>query len=92
MSREVPFLTLDVATKVSLRRSWCRTSSSATSAPVPSWLDTGIKAHDGGLGVPFDSLLARPHGDPRWMPFLRKIGKTPEQSAVVKFTVTIPAE
>jgi TolB-like protein/Tfp pilus assembly protein PilF len=56
-----------------------------------TWLDTAIEVHDGGLGVvPFDPLVAHLHGDPRWMPFLRKIGKTPEQLAAVKFTFTIP--
>jgi hypothetical protein len=58
-----------------------------------TWLDTAVKTHDGGLGnVSFDPLLARLHGDPRWMPFLKKVGKTPEQLAAVKFTFTIPAE
>jgi len=56
-----------------------------------TWLDTAVKNHDGGLGVvPFDPLLARLHGDPRWMPFLKRIGKTPEQLAAVRFSVTVP--
>ena len=30
-----------------------------------------------------------PH-DPRWLPFLRKIGKAPEQLAKIEFKVTLP--
>ena len=29
--------------------------------------------------------------DPRWLPFLRKIGKAPEQLATIKFDVKVPA-
>ena len=28
--------------------------------------------------------------DPRWLPFLRQIGKAPEQLAAIKFDVTVP--
>ncbi|HXS03428.1 MAG TPA: hypothetical protein VN731_03075, partial [Rhodanobacter sp.] len=28
--------------------------------------------------------------DPRWLPFLRKIGYAPEQLAKIQFTVTLP--
>jgi len=34
----------------------------------------------------FDSL----HDDPRWLPFLRKIGYAPEQIAKVDLKVTLP--
>jgi len=30
------------------------------------------------------------HSDPRWLPFLRKIGKAREQLAQIKFKVTLP--
>ena len=30
------------------------------------------------------------HEDPRWLPFLRKIGKAPEQLAAIKFDVKLP--
>jgi hypothetical protein len=29
--------------------------------------------------------------DPRWLPLLRKLGKTPEQLAKIQFKVTLPA-
>jgi len=30
------------------------------------------------------------HSDPRWLPFLRKIGLSPEQLAAIKFDVKLP--
>ena len=35
----------------------------------------------------FDNI----HSDPRWLPFLRKIGRAPEQLAKIQFKVTLPA-
>jgi hypothetical protein len=37
-----------------------------------------------------DPLFAHLYGDPRWIPFLRKIGKAPEQLAKIPFKVTPP--
>ena len=34
--------------------------------------------------------FANLHDDPRWLPFLRKIGKAPEQLAAIKFDVKVP--
>jgi hypothetical protein len=39
-----------------------------------------------------DNLFAKIHSDPRWLPFLRKIGSAPEQLAKIEFKVTLPAE
>ncbi len=30
------------------------------------------------------------HADPRWLPFLRKIGRSPEQLAKIEFKVSLP--
>lgn len=30
------------------------------------------------------------HEDPRWLPFLRKLGMAPEQLAAIKFDVSVP--
>jgi len=30
------------------------------------------------------------HADPRWQPFLRKVGKAPEQLAKIEFKGTLP--
>jgi Flp pilus assembly protein TadD len=53
-----------------------------------AWLD---KAHDTGLAqIAAESLFANIHGDPRWLPFLRKFGMAPEQLAAIKFDVKLP--
>ena len=55
------------------------------------WLEKAVTAHDTGLAViPIDPQLANVHSDPRWLPFLRKIGKAPEQLAAIKFDVKPP--
>ena len=55
------------------------------------WLDRAAAAHDPNATavlseVMFDSL----HSDPRWLPFLRKIGYAPEQLAKIEFKVMLP--
>ena len=37
-----------------------------------------------------ENLFDKIHADPRWLPFLRKIGKAPEQLAKIEFKVTLP--
>jgi hypothetical protein len=37
-----------------------------------------------------ENLFDKIHADPRWLPFLRKIGKAPEQLAKIDFKVTLP--
>jgi hypothetical protein len=32
------------------------------------------------------------HADPRWLPFLRKIGYAPEQLAKIEFDVMLPED
>jgi TolB-like protein/Tfp pilus assembly protein PilF len=56
-----------------------------------AWLDKAVAANDPAitsvLNEPlFDSL----HSDPRWLPFLRKVGYAPEQLAKIEFKVTLP--
>jgi hypothetical protein len=56
-----------------------------------AWLDKAGEYGDPGLSDIvtenlFDNILA----DPRWLPFLRKIGKAPEQLAAIKFDVKVP--
>jgi len=34
--------------------------------------------------------LANLHGEPRWLPFLESIGKSPAQLAAIPFEVTLP--
>jgi TolB-like protein/Flp pilus assembly protein TadD len=56
-----------------------------------TWLDKAIEYGDTGLGeIVTENLFAKIHADPRWLPFLRKIGKAPEQLAKIEFKVTLP--
>ena len=57
-----------------------------------AWLDKAVEYGDPGLAeiVTDNHLFNKIHGDPRWLPFLRKIGKAPEQLAKIEFKVTLP--
>ena len=55
------------------------------------WLAKAIEYKDPGLTeIPTQLEFANIHDDPRWLPFLESIGKSPEQLAAIEFTVTIP--
>ena len=55
------------------------------------WLDKAVEYGDPGLGeIVTENLFDKIHADPRWLPFLRKIGKAPEQLAKIEFKVTLP--
>ena len=55
------------------------------------WLDKAVAYHDPGLfRIAVEPLFANVHEDPRWLPFLRKIGRAPEQLAAIKFDVKVP--
>ncbi len=57
------------------------------------WLDKALVDKDPGLSeIAAESLFAPIHSDPRWLPFLRKIGMAPEQLAKIEFKVTLPKE
>ena len=56
-----------------------------------AWLDKAVEYGDPGLGeIVTQNLFDKIHGDPRWLPFLRKLGKAPEQLAKIEFKVTPP--
>ncbi len=56
-----------------------------------AWLDKAVEYGDSGLSdVVTENLFGKIRKDPRWLPFLRKIGKTPEQLAKIDFKVTLP--
>lgn len=45
---------------------------------------------DTGLSIiAIEPLLANLHSDPRWLPFLRKVGKAPEQLVAIRFEVAL---
>jgi len=55
------------------------------------WLDKAAAYHDPGLAtIVVNPLFANIHQDPRWLPFLRNVGKAPEQLAAIKFDVKLP--
>jgi len=55
------------------------------------WLGKAVAYQDGGLAeIATENLFDKIHSDPRWLPFLRKIGKTPDQIAKIEFKVTPP--
>jgi TolB-like protein/tetratricopeptide (TPR) repeat protein len=56
------------------------------------WLDKAAAAHDTSLILLLvENLFANIHSDPRWLPFLRKLGKAPEQLAAIPFKVKLAA-
>jgi serine/threonine protein kinase/tetratricopeptide (TPR) repeat protein len=54
------------------------------------WLEKERKNGGTFVEIVVDPLFANLHDDPRWVPFLRKIGKAPEQLAKISFKVTPP--
>jgi TolB-like protein/Flp pilus assembly protein TadD len=58
-----------------------------------AWLDKALEYHDPGLSeIVSDNLFDKIRSDPRWLPFLRKLGKAPEQLAKIQFKVTLPPQ
>ncbi len=57
------------------------------------WLEKAIVYHDPGLSLTaVQPQFTNIRSDPRWLPFLRKIGLAPEQLAAIKFDVKVPAK
>jgi tetratricopeptide (TPR) repeat protein len=55
------------------------------------WLDKAVEYNDPGLqDIAIENLFAKIHDDPRWLPFLESIGKSPQQMAKIEFNVTPP--
>jgi tetratricopeptide (TPR) repeat protein len=58
-----------------------------------AWLDKAIAYHDSGLTLSASMwAFTNIHQDPRWLPFLRKVGVAPEQLAAIKFEVKLPGK
>ena len=56
-----------------------------------AWLDKAVAIHDPANSTALvDPTLDPLHVDPRWLPFLRKIGYAPEQVAKIELKVTLP--
>ena len=55
------------------------------------WLDMAVQHQDAGLSeIAVENLFDNIHSDRRWLPFLRKVGRDPEQLAKIQFKVTLP--
>jgi len=56
-----------------------------------AWLEKALQHNDGGMTeLIIQPMFAPLHDDPRWLPFLRKFGRAPEQLAAIPFNVTLP--
>jgi tetratricopeptide (TPR) repeat protein len=54
------------------------------------WLDKAAQNQDPGFSeIVSENLFDNIHSDPRWLPFLRKLGRAPEQLARIQFKVTL---
>jgi tetratricopeptide (TPR) repeat protein len=57
------------------------------------WLDKAAQNQDPGFSeIVSENLFDNIHSDPRWLPFLRKLGRAPEQLAKIQLKVTLPPE
>ena len=55
------------------------------------FLDKAVHYGDSGLSHAANApMFANLHDDPRWIPFLEKIGRSPKQLAAIKFKVKLP--
>jgi len=55
------------------------------------WLDKAATYSDPGLSeIAVQPEFASLHDDPRWLPFLRRIGMAPDQLAAIPFEVKLP--
>jgi len=51
-----------------------------------AWLEKAVEYHDPGLSdLVSENLFDKIHSDSRWLPFLSKIGKAPDQLAKIQF-------
>jgi TolB-like protein/lipoprotein NlpI len=56
-----------------------------------AWLDKAVEYGDPGLAdIVTEKLFDKIRADPRWLAFLRKLGKAPEQLAKIEFKVVLP--
>jgi hypothetical protein len=57
------------------------------------WLGKAVQYQDPGLSeIVVESMFDKIRSDPRWLPFLRRIGKAPDQLARIEFSVPLPQD
>ena len=55
------------------------------------WIDRDLEGRAEFMsGDYLDTLFANLHTDPRWLPLLERIGRSPEQLAQLPFELTLP--
>lgn len=55
------------------------------------WLEKAIEYEDPGLyDLPIETLFSSLHDDPRWLPLLERLGKSPAQLDAIEFEVELP--
>ena len=54
------------------------------------WLDKALAYHYALSDIAIEPLFDNLRHDPRWLPFLRRIGKAPEQLEKIEFKVMLP--
>ena len=55
------------------------------------WLEKAVLYKDSGMSeIQIEPMFSNLHDDPRWIPFLENLGKSPEQLAAIRFEVTPP--
>ena len=56
-----------------------------------AWLDKAVAYGDPGLSfIAGDTWFSNLYEDPRWLPFLERIGRSPAQLAAIEFEVKLP--
>ena len=56
-----------------------------------AWLDKAVEYGDSALvDIVTENLYDKILADPRWLPFLRKVGQSSEQLAKIAFKVALP--
>ena len=55
------------------------------------WLARAVESGNPDLSyIPTDRLFRNLYGDPRWLPFLKSIGKSPAQLDAIQFNIALP--
>ena len=55
------------------------------------WLDKAVRYKDPGLSqIPTEIEFSSIQTDPRWLPFLESIGKSPAQLNAIQFKFALP--
>lgn len=77
----------DAAYNIAYVEAWRGNADSAF-----AWLDKAVEYKDSALPmIASDAAFDPIKSDPRWLPFLRRLGKSPEQLAAIHFNVTLDA-